>query len=366
MSDFEWIDVKWRGTFDTSGYGIWGSKLCKVLVESGKYRVKPVPTTGRLKEDSPFFILQDLQLDDPISVDNLIPLFPMFDKKGGYCTCTELRRPPEEQIINLEKAKFVLALSKFSTNAYKKVVSNPKKVFPVNFPMFRGEYSPKGIALKMPNLDKYKFKFLTVARIDVRKNLEVLLKAFSEEFGNSKDVCLLVKIGSDAHCVPKWLSDQKPPDNIFWVEDFVKDMSTLYRSVNAYVCADLGEAWSGPTQEAMLCGLPTIAPRHSGHLDYMNDDNSYLVDVSEWMPIGYRNINLYTRLLPPHGMVKYPDVEHLKKTMRTVYNIYGDLSRKEVINHQTIKNALKTQELVDEPMIIKQLTTAFDWISKNV
>jgi hypothetical protein len=152
---------------------------------------------------------------------------------------------------------------------------------------------------------------------------------------------------------------------VFWIDDFVSNMADLYRGVDAYVCNDLGEAWSGPTQEAMLCGLPTIAPNHSGHLDYMNDKNSYLVDVSDWMPIGYRDVNLYARLLPPQGMVKYPDYEHLKQRMREVYYEYDGLDKEQVIKHPVIVEALKTQELVDEPRIFEQLNKAFTWISKK-
>jgi glycosyltransferase involved in cell wall biosynthesis len=367
------IDVEWRGVFDYSGYGLWGRKCCYALLNSGKYRVKPVPVQQAIKRDDPLYMMQKLDAStdppfkNPIRVLNLIPLIAPSGTRTGFCTCTELRTPPDEQIINLRSAKFIIALSSFSTRAFKSVVDNKDKVFTVNYPIFKGECSPTGKRVIWGDpVNKYKFKFLTVARIDVRKNLESLVKAFNEEFGRSKEVCLLVKIGSDAHCVPKWLSDLKPAPNIFWIEDFVENMADLYRGVDAYVCNDLGEAWSGPTHEAMLCGLPTIAPNHSGHLDYMTVDNSYLVDVSDWMPIGYREVNLYSRLLPPQGMVKYPDFEHLKETMRECYNEFNGLTREQVIEHKMIKEALKTQVLVDEPTILRQLDTAFQWISKKV
>jgi ssDNA-specific exonuclease RecJ len=84
------------------------------------------------------------------------------------------------------------------------------------------------------------------------------------------------------------------------------------------------------------------------------------------MPIGYRKVNLYSRLLPPQGMVKYPDFEHLKETMRECYNEFNGLTREQVIEHKMIKEALKTQVLVDEPTILRQMDTAFQWISKKV
>lgn len=357
-----WIDIEWKGTFDQSGYGIWGRKLCKILVECGKYRVKPVSVRGRLDRTDEFQILQDLQLNNPIKVDNIIPLLPLRSKKSGYCTCTELRKPPAEQIENLNKAGFVLALSSFSTNSYKAVVDEPEKVFKVNFPMFKGEYDPNGVSLKLSNLDKYKFRFLTVGRIDVRKNLETLIKAFTEEFGKNRSVCLILKIYSPDYCVPLWIKKQKPSNNIFWFDQRIPDMSLLYRSVNAYITTDLGEAWSGPTQEAMLCGIPTIAPRHSGHLDYMKNSNSWLIDVSEWKEIGHRKNNIYERLLPSYSEVKYPLEGSIKVKMRQIYNEFKGKTREEVLSYYKIKNALKTQTKVNASVVLKQLNKCFEWV----
>lgn len=360
-----WVDIEWRGAFDMSGYGIWGRKLCKVLAESGKYRVKPVSMRGRLEKTDELFYLQDLQLDDPIRVENIIPLFPLRSKKSGYCTCTELRKPPPEQVVNMNKADFVLALSSFSTNAYKSVVNEPEKIFQVNFPMFKGEYSPKGISLQLSNLDKYKFKFMTVGRIDVRKNLETLIRCFTEEFGNNPSVCLILKVYSPDYCVPLWIKKHKPSNNIFWFDQRIPDMSVLYRSVNAYITTDLGEAWSGPTQEAMLCGIPAIAPRHSGHLDYMNSRNSWLINVSDWKEIGHRENNLYERLLPSYGEVKYPLEDSIKFQMRRVYNQFKDKTREEVLSNPRIINALKSQEKAKASVILKQLNKCFDWVTKK-
>lgn len=41
-----------------------------------------------------------------------------------------------------------------------------------------------------------------------------------------------------------------------------------------------GEGWGIPLMEAMSMGLPTMAVNWSGHLEYMNAENSYLFDYS--------------------------------------------------------------------------------------
>src|SRR6185436_20153735 len=52
----------------------------------------------------------------------------------------------------------------------------------------------------------------------------------------------------------------------------------FYAAADAYVLASRGEGWGRPYMEAMAMGLPTIASRWSGNLDFMDDDNSWLVD----------------------------------------------------------------------------------------
>lgn len=358
-------DIEWRGTFDVSGYGIWGRKMVKVLLESGKYRIRLVSVRGRLPVKDELFHLQDTKLNDPIKVENLIPTFAPVGGKTGFCTCTELRKPPQEQIDNLEKANFVIALSNFSTKAYKSVVSNPEKVHTVSFPMFRGEYNPYGKRIKLEGLED-KFVFLTVGRIDVRKNLETLIKCFSEEFGDNKNVVLILKIYSPDYCIPLWIKQQNPSDNILWLSERIPEMDYLYRSVQCYVATDLGEAWGGPTQEAMLCGIPTIAPKHSGHLDYMNAENSWQIEVSGWKPIGVREDNRYARLLPPDAQVKYPLEDSIKSKMIDVYEEFKGMERIDVLKHPKIQQAVATQKLVDAGTILKQFNDAFDWVEKNV
>lgn len=357
-------EIEWRGVFNETGYGIWGRNLVKTLLYGG-YKVKPHSLINRLGYDDELYEHQNQRLKDPIYVENIIPLSQPYNKKTGFCTCTELRKPPQDQIVNLEKAKFILALSKFSADAYKRVVSNPDKVFPVNFPIDHNKYNPNGLKFKFNNIGENKFKFLTVGRIDVRKNIETLIKAFKEEFGRNRNVVLILKIYSPNICIPLWLRKLKITNNIYWFNEQLPDMSYLYRSVNAYITTDLGEAWSAPTQEAMLSGIPTIAPRHSGHLDYMNDSNSYLIKVSGWKQIGYRKENYERRLLPDDGEVKYPDFDDIKQQMRIVYNNFRNLTRKETLEHKKIQNALQTEKIVSKETILKQLNKCFDWVFEN-
>jgi len=358
--------IRWINTFDGSGYGVWGRRNVFALMKSKNYIVKVRPRTILEKTDALYGLTQIPDpTEDMITVHNMIPLYPITEKKSGYCTATEIGRPPDEMIYNTNNADFVLTLSDYTTEVYKKVVDNPEKVFPVNFPIPKGLYTPEGPKISFEIPQHYKFKFLFVGRIDIRKNIPTLIQAFKDVFGHKKDVCLLLKLGSPIECIPKWIMDQRPTQNIFWIPDYIADMEKLYRSVNSYVCADLGEGWGAPCCESMLSGIPVIMPRHSGHLSYGNDKNSYLIDVGEWDFIGYKE-NKYPQLLPPFGRIKHPNIDSLKEKLKEVYDEFKGIKRNEYIKHPKIKEALKIQEIVDYPYVYKQLDKAFTWVYDNV
>lgn len=359
-------EIEWISHFANNGYGLWARRNVEAIQSSPDFLVKirtmfPLPITDPLQP------LQHVEVKDPYVVHNYIPTYKLPDGKDGWCTCTELRKPPDEQIYTLNHSKFILALGKWCTDIYKEHLDEPEKVHTVNFPFPDRLFAPIGQTVKLNVPEQYKFKFLFVGRVDIRKNIDTLVRCFKEEFGNNKEVCLLLRLNSEGRmCTPKWLMDQRPSNNIFWMPDIVPYMGDLLRSVNAYVCTDFGEAWGGPCTEAMLCGLPTIMPNHSGHTNYGNKWNSWLIDVGDWEYIGYEKENIYKELLPPSGQVKYPKEDSIKKQMANVYEQFKDAKRKEYIHHVKIQEALKVRNITNYGYVLNQFRTAFKWISENV
>lgn len=358
-------EILWNGGFSNeTGYGVWSRRNVNVIQSSNDFLVKINPAVP-LDNRDPLRLLQELKLENPYVVHNYIPKF-QINKDEGFCTCTELRMPPSDQVYNLNQAKFVLALGEWCTKIYKDCLDEPEKVFPVNFPFPKRLYSPVGKTVKFNIPDSYKFKFLFVGRIDVRKNISALIKSFKEEFGNSKEVCLLLKLNGEGYtCVPKWLMDQNLTKNIFWVSDRVQYMADLLRSVNAYICTDFGEGWGGPCTEAMLCGLPTIMPNHSGHLNYGTKFNSWLIDVKDWEYIGYHKDNIYQHLLPHTGQVKYPKEDSIRANLANVYEQFKDIKREDYLDHVKIMEALKIEKIVSDRYVLEQFRTAFRWIGEK-
>ncbi len=360
-------EIEWVSNFSyTGGYGIWGRRNVEVIQSSIDFLVK-IKTMFQLNINDPLRPLTEVEVKDPYIIHNYIPTYKLGSGKEGWCTCTELRRPPDDQIYNLNDAKFILSLGKWNTEIYKKHLDNPERIHTVNFPFPSRLYGPIGETVKLNVPEQYKFKFLFVGRIDIRKNIDTLIRCFKEVFGDNKEVCLLLRLNSEGRmCTPKWIMDQRPTKNIFWIPDHVDYIGDLLRSVNAYICTDFGEAWGGPCTEAMLCGVPTIMPNHSGHTNYGNKNNSWLIDVKDWEYIGYDKPNVYKELLPASGQVKYPKEDSIKRQMASVYEQFKDWERKDYIHHLKVIEALKVKEIVNYGYVLNQFRKAFRWISENV
>jgi len=353
-------DIVWVNNFTANGYGICGRRYVEILHSLG-YKVKPSPTMS-LAENDPLNDLLNVKVENPLTIYHHIPSY----FKKAYYTVTEVRRPPVNQSTILDKTELILTQSRFCKERFSEI-TDASKIKIIHFPFKKEDFSPVGPAFPLKIPKRYTFKFFCMARYDVRKNIPMLVKAFKEEFKKNRNVALIVKINSDRYCVPvefkyAWGS----PKNVFWMPEFVQITSPLYRAMDAFCIADCGEGWGAPTTEAMLCGLPTIAPRHSGHLDYMNDDNSYLIDVGNWEKIGYRDDNLYPELLHAEMEWKMPVFKDIKAKLRECYEEFKDFEKVTKPEHPMIKKALEVIKIVNPIFVGKQLKKAFKWAEYNI
>jgi glycosyltransferase involved in cell wall biosynthesis len=56
-------------------------------------------------------------------------------------------------------------------------------------------------------------------------------------------------------------------------------MPRLFAAADCYVLFTRGEGFGLPYAEAAACRMPVIATRYSGQTDFLDDENSYLVDI---------------------------------------------------------------------------------------
>jgi glycosyltransferase involved in cell wall biosynthesis len=155
---------------------------------------------------------------------------------------------------------------------------NTTPVEVVHFPV-------KKLEQKEINLDlKTDFNFLSVAQWGPRKNVETTIKAFLKEFKNDADVGLVLKLNFAKNCIADRLMCEKRIEllkkeftdakcKVYLLHGNMSDeeMQSLYThpKIKAIVSTTHGEGFGLPLFEAVCNGLPVIAPKWSGHVDFL-------------------------------------------------------------------------------------------------
>lgn len=224
-------------------------------------------------------------------------------------------------------------------------VRPPIYVMPLGVDVDR--YKPEG--------DKFDFKFglndfvfISVFKWNYRKGWDILLKSFLEEFDSSEPVSLLIVSRTDVNhnrqIILKDFIDArnsvskangKLPHIALYDEPIrEKDMPAIYRKANAFTLISRGEGFGLPYCEAAACGLPIIASNCSGHSDYLDDSNSFLVNPDEYSKASVngnmsrlaKHCRFYEDQIFPE--FKRPAIEQTKAHMRYVYENYDASLRK--------------------------------------
>ena len=122
-----------------------------------------------------------------------------------------------------------------------------------------------------------------------RKNPEAALAAFEAAFGANDDVQLCIKVTNAGrleyrHRVRAFLRQASrlgPRVKILTGHFTRHDTLKLISAVDCYMSLHRSEGFGYTCAEAMAYGVPVIATRYSGNLDFMDDDSAYLVEARE-------------------------------------------------------------------------------------
>ena len=170
----------------------------------------------------------------------------------------------------------------------------------VYFPRDKNQLD-KGLKKELNELIKEDFAYLHVGQWgnqgfgEDRKNIGVLIRSFLKSFSNIPNPPALVLKTNGANFsvldraqikkriqeVKNMFSSVSLP-NIYLIHgDFtIEEMSTLYNhpKIGAFITCTHGEGFGRPMLEASCCDLPVIASKWSGHLDFLTDSESMLID----------------------------------------------------------------------------------------
>jgi glycosyltransferase involved in cell wall biosynthesis len=120
--------------------------------------------------------------------------------------------------------------------------------------------------------------YLTIIKmLDPRKNVEALIKAFRNIRERMPQARLIIK--ATAEDPPNLIREQQViylPQELTWSQ-----LNALYELSQVYVSAHHSEGWGLTLSDAMIFKKPVIATGYSGNLEFMNAENSFLVDFKE-------------------------------------------------------------------------------------
>jgi glycosyltransferase involved in cell wall biosynthesis len=201
------------------------------------------------------------------------------------CWFWELEDVPRAWIPHIDRVDEIMVASEFVERAFRKVTDKP--ILRVPLPVTTLQSS--GLERADFGLPEGAFVFLCTFDFHSwleRKNPFSVLEAFKKAFPAEKnDVFLLVKT-SNGHLHTETmleLLNAAATDRRIVVRDQVIDachLQALQRCCDAYISLHRAEGFGLGLAECMALGKPVIATGWSGNLEFMDADNSRLVDYT--------------------------------------------------------------------------------------
>lgn len=250
-------------------------------------------------------------------------------------TVWETLKLPNEWVPTINKFDAVFVPSGYSVKA---MIDSGVKVpiFLVPHGVNTNQFKPENKKLLLKQVEE-KFVFVSVFEFQHRKNPEALLKSYWEEFTCKDNVALVIKtywgrrskkvITDKIYEYKKKLGMGNKTAPIFIITKFLGDenLKGIYRLGDAFVLPTRGEGVGLPFMEALSSGIPVIATGWGGQMDFLTEENSFLVDYRLNNPEISMNSESaispgWRQLFAEEGQLwAEADIADLKKKMRTAY-----------------------------------------------
>jgi glycosyltransferase involved in cell wall biosynthesis len=220
------------------------------------------------------------------------------------------------------------------------------------------------------NIKTKGFVFLSLFGWSLRKGVDVLFKAYLQEFTKEDDVTLLIVSRKDGCASPeknkeirdqikeyigRWSSLEDHPHIVHIGEAIPEEqLPILYNMSNCNILCSRGEGFALPLIESGSCEVPVIATRCGGQLDFLNDDNSELIDI-EGYAVGCQEIKCISSYYEnsPFAVLGEKATNQLKERMRYVINNYSEAKKKAKLLRENIVQNFTWDLLADK--VEKQL-----------
>lgn len=305
--------IHYIGLEGTSGYAVSARVLIELLRKQG-IKIIFTPVTTEDIERSKSCIPDESVCDETCTFDFIIvhtvpEFFPYWYAKEkqrspeakiwGYTTWENFDTPENwPLLINLMDALFVPC--EMNKTAFEKSgVVKPIYILP-HVSQFQGLNIPASTewlnSILEPVSDCFIFYF--IGEWTDRKAPWKIIQAFNNEFDKCEHVALILKTGTR-----DWTKTDRKLRNLFrrseglssdafrrffkWknkrIIHITKELSdseimALHNNCHCFISLTRGEGWGMPSYEAAWYGKPIIITGFGGFLDYLSQENAYLVD----------------------------------------------------------------------------------------
>lgn len=263
------------------------------------------------------------------------------------CWFWELEIIPEQWLPAIERVDEIMVASTFVEAAFRRVTDKP--IVRIPLPLYRVPDS--GLQRGDFGIDEDKFVFLCTFDFQSsieRKNPLAAIEAFRLAFPPRRnDVCLLIKSSNGHRAIEQLrrLLNAASEDPRIVVRDDViarAHVQALQRCCDAYVSLHRAEGFGLGMAESMAMGKPVIATGWSGNLDFMNAENSILVE--------YRLIPVGAGEYPDSDGARWaePDVEAAAAAMLKLVNEPGLAKNLGAKASESVKRQLSSAKVAKE------------------
>jgi glycosyltransferase involved in cell wall biosynthesis len=150
-----------------------------------------------------------------------------------------------------------------------------------------------------------------------RKNPVGLIEAFKQAFAPGEGPQLLIKtINGPLRPLAEeevlWAGHGRPDVHVIDRSLSAEELGGLMAACDCYASLHRAEGFGLTMAEAMAMGKPVIGTRYSGNVDFMNDENSYLVDYT------MGRVGGECEIYPADGEWAHPSIEHAAQLLRRV------------------------------------------------